>query len=152
MFPEGSSMSDDRKTPWHLWVVGAFYLLWSAMGALDYTMTQTRNDVYMAQFTPEQLTYFYSFPSWMIAAWAVGVWGGVIGAILLLLRHRWAAPAFWLAFLAGAVGAVYTFVLAETPFSQIAGTFELVFSLVILVLSVLVIWYAQNMRARGVLR
>jgi len=27
-------------TPWHVWVVGIVALLWNAMGALDYTMTE----------------------------------------------------------------------------------------------------------------
>ena len=30
------------KAPWHLWVVGVVGFLWSAMGALDYVMTQSK--------------------------------------------------------------------------------------------------------------
>ena len=37
------------------------------MGAFDYVMTETRNEAYMAEFTPEQLEFFYGFPAWMIA-------------------------------------------------------------------------------------
>ena len=51
-----------QSTPWHLWVVGVFALLWSAMGAMDYVMTQTRNEAYMSAFTPEQLDFFYAIP------------------------------------------------------------------------------------------
>jgi len=45
-------MSETREagvepTPWHLWVIGVVALVWSAMGALDYVMTQTRNEAYM---------------------------------------------------------------------------------------------------------
>ena len=43
------------RAPWHLWVVGIISLLWNAMGAFDYLMSQTRNEQYMAAFTPEQL-------------------------------------------------------------------------------------------------
>ena len=43
------------RAPWHLWAVGIVGLLWSAMGAFDYLMTQTENESYMARFTPEQL-------------------------------------------------------------------------------------------------
>ena len=58
------------KTPWHLWVIGIIALLWNSVGAMDYYMTQTRNEDYMSQFTPEQLAYFYGFASWQIAvAW-----------------------------------------------------------------------------------
>ncbi len=144
-------MSDHIKTPWHLWVTGGLYLLWSAMGALDYTMTQMRNEAYMSQFTPDQLKYFYGFPVWMVAGWAIGVWGGVIGSVLLLLRHRLAVPVFWLALIGTGVGALHMFILSETSFTDIAGPFEFVFSLVILVLSGLIVWYAHRMQVRGVL-
>ena len=46
------------KTPWHIWVVGVGSLLWHLIGATDYVMTQTKNEQYMANFTPEQLDYF----------------------------------------------------------------------------------------------
>ena len=78
------SESNDRanaRRPWHLVVVGILALLWNAMGAFDYTMTQTRNEAYMSRFTSEQLEYFYSFPSWAVATWATAVWGSVLGAI-----------------------------------------------------------------------
>lgn len=82
-----------QRTPKHLWAVGIAGLLWSAMGALDYVMTQTRNESYMAAFTPEQLSFFYAFPAWTVASWAIAAWGGVIGAVFLLLRKR---AAVWL--------------------------------------------------------
>ena len=47
------------RAPWHLWVIGSIGLLWSAIGALDYVMTQTKNEAYMSAFTPEQLEFFY---------------------------------------------------------------------------------------------
>jgi hypothetical protein len=72
-----------KSTPWHLWLLGGVALLWNAMGALDYVMTQSRNEAYMSEFTPEHLTFFYAIPSWAIATWAIAVWGGVPGALLL---------------------------------------------------------------------
>ena len=40
--------NDVVETPWHLWVVGVVGLLWSAMGAMDFVMTQTRNESYLS--------------------------------------------------------------------------------------------------------
>lgn len=47
-----------KSTPWHLWLIGVVALLWNAMGAFDYVMTQTRNDAYTSNFTAEQLAFF----------------------------------------------------------------------------------------------
>ena len=76
------------RTAWYFWLIGIVALLWNAMGAMDYLMTQTRNDAYMSAFTPEQLAFFYGFPSWVIASWAIGVWGGVLGLLLYAYALR----------------------------------------------------------------
>ena len=84
----------EQRTPWHLWVIGIVALLWNLVGAYDYLMTQTENAAYMGRFTAEQLEYWYGFPTWVVASWAIAVWGGVLGAVLLLLKKRLAAPVF----------------------------------------------------------
>ena len=96
--------TDAEPTPWHLWVVGVVGLLWSAVGAMDYVMTQTRNEAYMSNFTPEQLSFFYGIPAWADATWAIAVWGGVFGSLLLLFKRRLAV---WV-FLASLVGLLIT--------------------------------------------
>ena len=101
-------------TPWHLWLVGALALLWSGFGAFDYVMTQTRNASYLSALSPEQLAYFYGFPKWVVAAWALSVWGGVLGAVLLLLRKRWAVRAFALSLVTIVLTSFYNFVLTDS--------------------------------------
>jgi uncharacterized membrane protein len=88
------------KTPRHLWVVGIVALLWNLLGAMDYVMTEMKNEAYMSQFTPEQLEFFYGFPAWLVAFWAIAVWGGVLGAVLLLIRMKFAFPVLLVSFLA----------------------------------------------------
>lgn len=80
------------KTPWHLWAIAVVAVFWNGFGGYDYVMTQTGNAAYLAQFTAEQRAYFDSYPMWMEAVWAIGVWGGVLGAVLLLLRNKLALP------------------------------------------------------------
>src|SRR3546814_11846022 len=81
-------MTEVVKTPWHLWAVGIVSLLWNAFGAFDYVMTKLRNPEYMAAFTHEQQSFFYSFQLWANVGWALGVWGSVLGSVLLLARSR----------------------------------------------------------------
>ena len=141
---------DSKPTPWHFWVIGIVALLWSGMGAMDYVMTQTRNEAYMSGFTPEQLEFFYSIPAWGIAAWAIGVWGGVVGAILLLLKRRYAV---WV-FLASLIGAVVTtfqnYVLINGM--EVAGdTFSLAFTALIILVALGLYLYSRAMHKRKIL-
>lgn len=138
------------KTPWHLWVVGVVSLLWNAVGASDYTMTQMKFEPYMSQFTPEQLEYFYGFPAWMDAVWAVGVWGSVLGSLLLLLRSRYAVYAFGASLIALILSTVYNYGLSDGL--KVTGSAALIFTVVIFIIAVGLFAYARNMTARGVLR
>lgn len=140
------------RRPWHFWLVGIVSLLWNAMGALDYTMTKTKNELYMESFTDRQVEYFYSFPAWVVAAWAIAVWFSVLGSLLLLFRRRLAVPVFGISLVAMAVTTVHNFFLDEVKLSDIAGPEAMWFSLIIAIISVLLVWYAIAMQNKGVLR
>ena len=82
------SATPPAKTPWHLWVVGVISLLWNAVGALDFTMTQLRNEAYLKAFTDEQRAYFFAIPLWAVVTWGVATWGSLVGSGFLLGRRR----------------------------------------------------------------
>jgi len=138
-------------TPWHLWAIGVIGLLWNAMGAFDYVMTQTKNAPYMEMFTPEQLEYFTTFPTWVVASWAIAIWTAVLGSVLLLMRRRLAVFAFSVSFVAMVVTALHNFVLSSPNMIDISGVGAGVFSLAIFVVSALLLLYARGMRRGGVL-
>ena len=140
------------KTPWHLWLVGILSLLWNAGGAYDYIMSKTRNADYLAALTPEQQAFFDSFPLWVNITWALGVWGAVLGSVFLLLRSRFAVTAFAVSLLGAVLSAVRNFLVAGPSMAEVAGTFAIVFSLVILIVAFLLLVYARAMRRSGVLR
>lgn len=139
------------KTPVHLWIVGVVALLWNGFGAYDYLMTNTQGEAYMAGMgmTDAQIAYFNAMPAWMTVAWALGVWGAVLGSILLLLRMKWAFHAFVISLL-GLLGSwVHTF---TSNGMEVMGAAGMVFSLVITVIAAFLLWYAWAMSKRGVLR
>lgn len=144
------SASGLQTVPWHLWVVGVVSLLWNSMGVLDFTMTATRNEAYMSGFTQEQLNFFYGFPAWLIVFWAIAVGGGLMGSILLLSRSKWAVPVFGASLVSMVVTAIHNY--GFDKMLEISGTFGAVFTGVIFVISVLLLWYAMAMRQRGVLK
>ena len=138
------------RIPRHLWVIGGIALLWSAMGALDYVMTQTKNEAYMSGFTPEQLAFFYGIPRWVVAAWAIAVWGGVLGALLLLLRRRLAVWVFLTSLLAMVVTTFHNYLLSN-GMDVNGDAFSLGFTVLIFLIALGLFLYARAMDRRGVL-
>ena len=146
-----STSTPSVTTPWHLWVIGLLSLLWNGMGAFDYTMTETRNAWYMSDFTSEQLAYFYGFPKWVIATWAISVWGGVLGSIALLLRRRWAVPIFAVSLATMVMTFVHNFVLTN-GLAVMGGAGALAFTAAIVVVGVALALYSRWLGRMGVLR
>ena len=137
------------STPWHFWVVAVVSLLWNGFGGYDYTMSHLQGETYYRQMgmSDAVIAFMNTYPSWMHAVWAVGVWGSVLGAVLLILRSKWAFHAFAVSIL-GAIGNLaYT---AMTPAA--AGVMGIEMPLVIIAACAFFIWYAWTMTKRGVLR
>ena len=145
-----STNTGQQATPKHLWVVGFIALLWSAMGAFDYFMTQTRNEAYMSNFTPEQLEFFYGLPAWTVACWAIGVWGEVLGVVLLLLRRKLAIWAF-AASLAGVVVTMLQNFVLDDGLAVMGDPVSLGFTFLVIAVAVALLLYARAMTGRGVL-
>jgi hypothetical protein len=142
--------------PWHLWLVGLLSLAWNSYAGFDYYMSQTGNAAYLRRMTEpygvkleEFLAYMDSYPLWMEVLWALGVWASVAGAVLILLRSRFAAHAFILS-LIGLVGS-----FGWTSANPLPGATDnaVAYALtgMVALLIVLQIVYCRRMAARGVL-
>ncbi|MBO6718217.1 MAG: hypothetical protein JJ913_09710 [Rhizobiaceae bacterium] len=149
---EQGTIAGAGRAPLHLWIVGVLSLLWNAMGAFDYLMTQSRSEWYMSQFSPEQLDYFYSFPLWADAAWALGVWGAFFGSLALLLRRSWAVWLFGVSIAGLVLTSIYNFVLTNGAELMGEGAEVWVLTLLIWGITLALFFYARWLTAQGVLR
>ena len=145
-----------ERAPMHLWIVGGLGTLWNAFGAYDYVMTRMRNTDYLAGMMPEvdpnaTLAWVDSFPIWAQFGWSLGVWGGLVGAVLLLMRHRWAVWAFALS-LFGAIRGLGYQIVAAPPLAGAEGMMFEIMPYVIILVAVAFAWYARDQHRKGVLR
>jgi hypothetical protein len=153
------AMTDDAirtRTPVHLWIIGVLALLWNAVGCYDYLMTRMRNTDYLASMMPDvdpnaMLAWVDAFPIWAQFGWGLGVWMGLAGAVLLLLRHRWAMWAFGLSFIGAILGLGYQIVAAPPPPGAGDPVMDVMPYVIIAIAAALLI-YARRQVAKGVLR
>ena len=140
------------KTPWHLWLVGILGLPWNGFGAFDYSMTQLRGEQHMRDFgmTDAQIAHMAEIPAWMTAVWAIGVWGGLLGTVLLLLKNRLAVPVFAISLGAFIISLVHAYILTNS--AKIMGGQTDIMNSVILAGCLFFLFYARAMARKGVLR
>jgi len=140
------------KVPISFWIVAGISLLWNLFGGVDYIMTRTRNIEYLknAGDPAVLLSWIDSFPIWAQVLWPVGVWGSVLGSVLLLLRSRHAATAFLVSLL-GAIGSFSYQFMSDTP-AALDTTANKVMPIVILVVIVAFWWFSKRAIAKAILR
>lgn len=88
-----------------------------------------------------------SRPAWATAAFAVAVFGGMIGCLLLLVRSRWASPVLVLSLLGVVVQMTHAFLVANS--FQVYGPAGLIMPALVTTFSLILVWFARHARVRG---
>ena len=144
------------RTPIHLWIIGGLSLLWSCFGAYDYLMTRMRNTDYIASAMPgvdpqAALAWIDRFPLYAQLGWGLGVWMGLLGSVMLLVRSRWAVGAYGLSLVGAVLGLGYQ-IVAAPPLEGAHGPMMTVMPYVIILLALGLFVYARAMAKKGLLR
>jgi hypothetical protein len=144
------------RTPAHLWIVGILSLLWNCFGGYDYTMSNMRNVDYIGKAMPgvdphAALAWMDSFPIYAKIGWALGVWGGLLGAILLLMRSRYAVWAYAASML-GIVLSIGWQIAAAPKLAGAEGGMYDIMPYGIIAIGLFLLWYSWTMEKKGVLR
>jgi len=132
------------------WIVAGLILLWNLIGDAAYLMQVTADLDEVAKTDPTTAQAFASMPGWAWSAYAVAVWGGTLGAILLLARRKQA----WWFFAASTLGVVVQFGWSFLGFPMIAskGWSTAIFPLVIFVIALASTLFAKTKARDGTLR
>ncbi len=83
--PEDSMVGRDSAVPGWFWAAAGLALLWEILGCFMYVSQVTTDP---ASLPIDQRAMWEASPTWMIAAYAIAVWIGLAGAVLLLMRRR----------------------------------------------------------------
>lgn len=79
-----------------LWFLAACFagIAWSIFGVVQFSgsITATEESLIASGLTASQAAVMTGYPAWMTLAFAIGVFGGLAGSVLLLLRSRVAQP------------------------------------------------------------
>ena len=126
---------------WSFWVIGAIGLVFNLMGCMNF-ISQMNADL-VASMPEAYRAIVESRPAWGTGAFAIAVFGGALGCLLLLLRK---SAAFYV-FITSLVGAV----AAQIPLVGMAGfpVEVLIGGLSQVVIGAFLIWYTKRVERKG---
>lgn len=143
------------RAPMHAWIIGILSLLWNGFGCYDYFMTRTKGAAYIESMMPGAdsqaiMDYINAFPIWASIGWGLGVWMGLAGSILLLMRHRLAVEAFALSALGTIFGLGYQ-LMHPAGVPDMHEGINGAMPYVIILVAVALYLYSRTLRNRGLI-
>lgn len=135
-------MSDktDVSIHWNFWVIGAVGLIFNLLGCINF-FSQMNADA-VASMPEIYRAIAESRPAWGTAAFALAVFGGFLGCVLLLLRKSVALYVF-IASVVGAIAAQIPFLgMADFPVEAWIGWLSQV------AVGVFLAWYSRLAKIR----
>lgn len=132
------------------WVLGAVFLIWNLFGCIIYYMDMTMSyDAYVKSYGEEMAQVREFYPTWSVAAYAIAVWGGLLAAILYLLKKKWAAPLFVISLICAIISFIWGFTNAD--YKAAAGGAFWVMPVIVVVLGIFEVWWSRKKSAQGIL-
>jgi hypothetical protein len=122
-------------------------VLFMGFGCVSYLLHVFTNPATMPL---DQRTAYEAEPAWLTAAYAIAVWVGLIGALLLVMRRKiaqWLLLISVIAVLAWLAGLVLV-----TPLRESMSANDLIVAIVVAALTWTIYWFAWHSRRRGWLR
>lgn len=123
------------------WVISILALLWNAMGVNAYLQQAYMTESFKAIYNEEQLKMITEAPTWATAAFAIAVFGGFLGCVLLLLRKKLAKTVFIVSLIGILVQMFYNFFIIDSM--AIYGPGALVMPIMVISFAVFLIWYSK---------
>ena len=142
-----TSEKPTTSLPKWFWSVGGVILLWNLLGLMAYIMQMTMSEAAMAELPADQQELYKNIPMWVTICFTLAVAGGVIGSIGLLMRKKWAMPAF-VASLIGILGQNgYMFFLSDT--ASVMGPGAMVLPVMVVVIAIALVPYSMTCIKKG---
>jgi hypothetical protein len=133
---------------WSFWIIGAGALIWNGMGVMNFIMQM--NPETLANYPEPARVLVGGRPTWATGGFAIAVFGGTLGCLLLLLRQGAAFHVFVASLLGVILAAVHAFGLAGS--TTVASPQIWVGTLMSLVVAALLIWYSKRAKGKGWIR
>jgi hypothetical protein len=152
-------MNSTQPAPTWFKVVAILGLLWNLLGVLGYFWNTVLVEKFM---TPEllaqlpeaerqaaelQLQMVQSMPAWATSAFAIAVFGGLLGCVFLLMRRNLAIVFLGLSIVGVIVQNAYSFAVANAM--ELLGPGALILPALVIVFGLFLFWTALKAKSEG---
>lgn len=139
-----------KKAPIWFWVVAILALLWNGIGVAAYFAQVTMSEQQFAALPQVEQQLLAAQPFWYTAAFAIAVFAGLVGSLLMLMRKRLAVRMFLLSLLAVIVQFAGHFIVKGHA-EYISSTQGWLMPSLILFIAIALAMFSRKMEKSGIL-
>ena len=135
------------KAPTSFMVISILALLWNLLGCIAYLGMQMMPHEALEAMSEAERNLMLSTPTWVTTAFAIAVWFGLLGCILLLLKKALAHPVFIISLIGIITQQVWNFFIGDT--FDVYGPEQAIMPIVVLLVGVYLIFFAKKAKANN---
>jgi len=138
-----------KKPTTSFWIIGIIALVWNLMGVFAYLQEAYMTAEDLAALPPDQQAFYENAPAWVTGAFALAVFGGALGCLLLLLRKKLATFVLIISFIGILAQMSYNFFISKSM--EVYGPGEMIMPVMVIVVGAFLVWYSKKMQTQGIL-
>jgi hypothetical protein len=142
-------MTTSKPATW-FWIVSGIALLWNLLGVMAYIAQVTMSPEALQALPENERTLIEATPAWATGAFAIAVWGGTLGALLLLLRRAIATLILLISLVGVVVQMFHAFFISNSI--EVYGPGGMAMPVMVMIFAIFLIWFSRKATASGWMR
>jgi len=134
--------NSSNKPKASFWIIVIIAFIWNLMGVFAYIAQAYMSDEDLAALPENQRALYENVPAWVTAAFAISVFGGALGCILLLLKKKMATTVFVISFVAILAQMTYNFFMSKAV--EVYGPGGMIMPIMVIIIGYFLIYYSKR--------
>ncbi|AZN31357.1 MULTISPECIES: hypothetical protein [Pseudoalteromonas] len=122
-------------------------LIWNLLGVFAFIMHLMMTPEMISKLPLDQQAAYSNVPLWSTIAFAVAVFGGTLGCILLLVKNAFATPTFALSLVAIFIQQFYNFIVINSI--KMLGVSAVFMPILVIVIAFLLLYLSIKSKQQG---
>lgn len=136
-----------NKPPSWFWTVSIVAFIWNIMGVMAYLAQAFMTDETLMDLPEAEQALYTNVPAWATAAFAIAVWFGAIGCLLLILRKKIAKTVLLISLIGIIFQMIYNLFMSKSM--EVYGPGGAIMPIMVMVIGIFLIWLSNKSISKG---
>jgi len=136
-----------KKPSTGFWIFGIAAFIWNLMGVFAFIAQMNMTPELLAALPEAERALYENVPTWLNIVFAIAVFGGALGSILLLLKKKIALPVFTISLIAVILQMIYNLFLSDV--SKVYGLGGMIMPVMVFIIAIFLVWYTKKAIIKG---